>query len=168
MSTSLILAIDPGTTESAWVMYNPVNRKLVSFEKEPNRALLEWLEEGTGIYARGGPVGTAVIEKIESNGMPVGSEVFETVFWSGRFAQALAQRGVAVARLPRRAVKLHLNGTMRGSNDSTVRQALIDKFGPGKKAIGTKKAPGPLYGVAGDVWAALAVAVTFAETGGAK
>lgn len=155
-----IFAIDPGTTESAWVMYDPEMRKLGAFLKEGNDTLLERLE---AVDHSPRPY-VAVIEKIESNGMPVGAEVFETVFWSGRFAQALAARGVAVARLPRRAVKLHLNGTMRGANDSTVRQALIDRFGPGKDiAIGTKKNPGPLYGVAGDVWAALAVAVTFAE-----
>lgn len=33
---------------------------------------------------------------------------------------------------------------------------------PGKeKAIGKKATPGPLYGVVGDEWAALAVAVTW-------
>jgi hypothetical protein len=46
-----------------------------------------------------------------------------------------------------------------------VRQALIDKFGPGKElAIGKKASQGPLYGLTGDFWAALGVAVTASET----
>ena len=60
----------------------------------------------------------------------------------------------------RKDVKLHLCGSPR-AKDSNIRQALIDRFGPGKeKAIGLKKTPGPLYGVKSHVWAALAVAVT--------
>ena len=43
----------------------------------------------------------------------------------------------------------------------------IDKFGGSKEtAIGKKANPGPLYGVKKDIWAALAVAVTWAETNG--
>jgi hypothetical protein len=40
------------------------------------------------------------------------------------------------------------------AKDANIRQALIDKLG----AVGTKKAPGPLYGISGHLWAALAVA----------
>ncbi len=52
------------------------------------------------------------------------------------------------------------------SNDSAdlevtknIRQALIDRFGP----PGKKKAPGATYGLSGDMWSALAVAVTFTD-----
>jgi hypothetical protein len=38
---------------------------------------------------------------------------------------------------------------------------LLDRFGPGREvAVGTKRAPGPLYGIKGDEWSALAVALT--------
>jgi hypothetical protein len=61
-------------------------------------------------------------------------------------------------------VKLHLCKSTK-ANDASIRQALIDRYGPGKeRAIGTKKAPGPLYGVKADVWAALALAVTWHDT----
>jgi len=59
-------------------------------------------------------------------------------------------------------VKLHLCGSAR-AKDTNIRQALIDRYG-GSAAIGKKAAPGPLYGVSKDVWSALAVAVTAADT----
>lgn len=103
-----------------------------------------------------------VIEQIAGMGMAVGAEVFETCFWSGRFIQAWP--GTAWDRLKRLPIKIHLCGTAK-AKDANVRQALIDRFGPGKeKAIGTKKAPGPLYGLKGDEWSALAVAITWWDT----
>ena len=67
--------------------------------------------------------------------------------------------------MPRKTVKMHLCSAIVGINDAVIRQRLIDLFGPGKDVeIGTKKKPGPLYGLHGDEWAALAVAVTYAET----
>ena len=60
----------------------------------------------------------------------------------------------------RRDVKLFLCQSAR-ANDSNIRAALIDKYGPGKaRAVGTKKAQGPLYALKGDTWSALAVALT--------
>ena len=94
--------------------------------------------------------------------MPVGREVFETVYWIGRFAQAA--QPVEHTLVSRGAVKMHLCGSKR-AKDSNIRQALIDRFG-GSAAIGRKADPGPLYGISGDVWSALAVAVTWYDTYG--
>jgi hypothetical protein len=99
-----------------------------------------------------------VIEQIASFGMAVGAEVFETVFWTGRFYEAWPGASTR-HRLPRSAVKMHLCQTMR-AKDSNIRQALADRFG-GSGAWGTKKAKGPLWGVTGHALAALAVAVTW-------
>jgi hypothetical protein len=101
-----------------------------------------------------------VIEKIESFGMAVGAEVFETVFWSGRFAQAL---GGDFHRIGRKDVKMHLCHSMRAT-DANIRCALIDKFGGKDAAIGRKANPGPLYGISKDCWSALAVGITWLET----
>ena len=109
----------------------------------------------------GGLPDVVVIEKVESYGMAVGAEVFDTVLWAGRFAEA-AHR-VPVVMLPRRAVKLALCGDSR-AKDANIRQALIDRFG-GSAAIGRKAAPGPLYGISRDVWSALAIAVTYTLQG---
>lgn len=101
-----------------------------------------------------------IIEEIASYGMPVGREVFQTVRWSGRFEEAYGK----ARYIPRLNVKMHICKSPK-ANDSTIRQALIDRFGPGReKAIGTKKNPGPLYGISGDQWAALALALTALET----
>jgi hypothetical protein len=98
------------------------------------------------------------IEMVASYGMPVGREVFETCVWIGRFQQAYPSPE-AVKLIYRRDVKLHLCGNSR-AKDANIRQALIDKLGP----VGTKAAPGPLYGVRSHAWAAVAVAVTVFDT----
>ena len=99
------------------------------------------------------------IEMIASYGMAVGREVFETCVWIGRFKQAYPDPD-AVKLVYRKDVKLHLCGSAR-AKDANIRQALIDKLGP----VGTKKAPGPLYGVTSHAWAAVAVAVTASADG---
>jgi hypothetical protein len=154
-----LLAVDPGTTRSAWV--NVVGDVLLGFGILPNEQLLTWFRVLD--HPVEGGVDQVVIEKIESFGMAVGAEIFETVFWSGRFAEAADP--MPVDRIGRRAVKLHLCGDAR-AKDSNIRQALIDRYGGvgGKQsAIGLKASPGPLYGVSKDVWAALAVACTWAD-----
>ena len=105
-----------------------------------------------------------VIEKIESYGMAVGAEVFDTVFWAGWFAEAVHR--VPVVLLPRRAVKLALCGDSR-AKDANIRQALLDRFG-GSAAVGRKASPGPLYGISRDVWSALAIAVTYSIANGSN
>lgn len=149
-----VVAIDPGYKRSAVVVLEhgaPIYALL-----EENDFVLSWLSSAE----QRGPL---VIEQIESMGMSVGKEVFETVFWSGRFADRWSGRGLPFDRVTRRTVKLHLCGTSR-AKDPNVRQALIDRFGPGKEAaIGLKKSPGPLYGFKSDLWAALAVAVTWVD-----
>ena len=73
-----------------------------------------------------------------------------------------------VVWLYRREVLRGLDVTGKGNRDSLVRQRLIEMFGGDRKtAQGTKKEPGPLYGVASHAWQALAVAVVAGmEAGG--
>lgn len=139
----VVLAIDPGPEESAFVVWD--GRGLRAFAKVQNSALLAQLP---------GSCDHCVIEKVASFGMPVGAEVFETVFWSGVFAHAFGLD--RVDRITRNEIKNHLCHSSR-AKDGNIRQALIDRLG----APGTKKAPGATYGVSADVWSALAVAVTW-------
>jgi hypothetical protein len=148
-----ILAIDPGTTRSGWIQYAIEEQRPVDFGIDDNAVLISMLRAGEYI----GPV---VIEQVASYGMPLGSETLETVYWSGRFAEAC--RPVPVHRLTRLAIKSHLCHSGK-ANDATIRQALIDRFGGKERAIGRKASPGPLYGIHADLWAALAVAVTWAD-----
>lgn len=152
-----VLAIDPGNVESAYVILH--GSRLVEFAKLENEALLTRLP-----YFRLEATELA-IEMIASYGMPVGREVFDTCVWIGRFIEAWA---APYTRIYRKDVKMHLCGQTAKVDDAVIRQALIDRYGPGKdKAIGRKATPGPLYGVSSDVWAALAVAVTHADRGAA-
>lgn len=147
-----MFAIDPGTVESAWCEFD--GERVLSSAKEPNEQVLSRLREL--------PIQPVAIEMVASYGMPVGREVFETVLWTGRFYEALRHNGLAPGLTYRLAVKIHLCGTAK-AKDANIRQAIIDRFpGTGGGAIpqiGTKKQPGPLYGVSGDIWAALAVAI---------
>ncbi|MCA1572675.1 MAG: hypothetical protein LC798_20745 [Chloroflexi bacterium] len=151
----ILLAIDPGYTQSAWVEY--IDGRPDQFGIVPNDDILTILRDPTFTEL--------AIESVASYGMPVGAEVFETCVWTGRFIQRWRDlTGSSPLRVYRRDVKLHLCGSMR-AKDANIRAALIDRYGPGKDlAIGRKASPGPLYGVTKDVWAALAVAVTADDT----
>lgn len=149
-----IFAIDPGPTESAWLIYDTESGPQ-SFRKENNEEVLRIIRYHIRRIMEPETPSHLVIEKVASFGMPVGAEVFETVFWSGRFAEAWGGR---CERLTRIQIKNHLCHTSR-AKDSNIRQALIDRFGP----PGTKKTPGKTYGISKDLWSALAVAVTYAD-----
>lgn len=150
--TVKLLAIDPGPVESAYVLWD--GERIERHQKAENALLCD------AIMTQCVDADKMVIEKIASYGMAVGEEVFETVFWSGRFAQAFYAKLRPVFRVTRGAVKMHLCQSMR-AKDANIRQALLDRFGGKERAVGKKASPGPLYGVSGDEWAALAVAVTW-------
>lgn len=156
----IVLGLDPGTEQSALVAFN--GESVRDHRILSNREILAFLHEcSSHIYDS--PI-VLVIEQIESFGMAVGKEVFETVFWTGRFAEAWCPK--RFERLPRRPIKLHLCQSVKAS-DTNIRQALIDRFGPTSDvAIGKKAKPGPLYGIKGHEFAALAVAVTWFDQHG--
>ena len=156
-----VLAIDPGTTESGWVLYDTETECVVHREIGDNCDLLHYMEVGD---FRSGQLKAdhMAIEMVASYGMPVGASVFETCVWIGRFMQASR---VPCSFIYRKDVKMHLCNSMK-AKDGNIRQALIDRFsaGQGKRvAIGLKASPGPLYGFRSHLWSALGVAVTFAD-----
>ncbi len=143
-----ILALDPGTTQTGWVLYRA--GQVVDSGVSDNHDVLRWVQAGQG-------ADELAIEMIANMGMAVGASTFTTVRWIGRFQQAWLDPE-AVQFVLRHQVKQHLCGTQR-AKDPNIRQALIDRLGE----QGTKKAPGPTHGVKSHAWAALAVAVTVAE-----
>lgn len=151
--TGYILAIDPGTTKSGWVKM--CAGTVMSSGVLENRLMLERI--------RIEPAAELAIEMIQSYGMSVGKEVFETCVWIGRFIEAWHDPE-AVALVYRKDVKLHLCGTTK-AKDANIRQAIIDLYpatGGGKvPQIGVKSNPGPLYGVSSHAWPAIGVALTF-------
>jgi len=153
-----IFAIDPGNTQSGYIVYYPDTHTVGDFGKISNQALREVLARATSHdeydYA---------IEMIASYGMAVGQTVFDTCVWVGRFTELIRRKGFPVQLVYRKEVKMYLCGSTR-AKDSNIRQAISDRFpqtGGGATPVkGTKANPGPLYGLSADVWAALGVALT--------
>lgn len=155
-----LIAIDPGTEASGLVVMD--GRRVVESSHEPNAQLLLRLRV-EGILDRLMPVVACEMVGHYGTGMPVGREVFETVEWIGRFREAQEARSGLFIRVYRREVKTHLCGSVR-AKDANVRQALLDLYGGKEIAVGRKQSPGPLYGVSGHAWQALAVGVTALNT----
>jgi hypothetical protein len=147
----MILAIDPGPYDSAYVILDD-NLKPVEFGKEDNNSILDTVL--AALYQGG--IKNFAVEMVASYGMAVGKEVFETCVWIGRFWETSCSFEVTRQFIYRKDEKMNLCHSMK-ANDSNIRQALIDRFGP----VGTKKNPGWFYGVSKDVWAAIAVGVTY-------
>lgn len=143
MSRKIVLAIDPGTTQSAFVRFD--GRKVLEGDIVANDRLRTLLREN-GI----GKHDLVACEMVASYGMAVGATVFETCVWIGRFVESAK---APTRYVYRKDVKMHLCHSMR-AKDANIRQALLDKHGE----VGTKKNPGPLYGIRSHLWAALAVA----------
>lgn len=152
-----LLAIDPGNTQSAYVLmqgYAPL-----SFGKCANAELAETLK-ALGMLE----VGNVAIEMVACYGMPVGREVFDTCVWIGRYTQLALDAGRAVDYVYRADVKLNLCGSSR-AKDANVRKALIDRFARYdlKNGKGTKSNKDWFYGFKADIWAAYAVGVTWLD-----
>lgn len=143
-----ILAIDPGPMQTAYVIFDGTAPKIYDRGHLPNhefrRLFIDYPKSDVHVAC----------EMIASYGMPVGHDIFETCVMIGRIEEIALQQKVSFTRILRKDVKVHICGSVR-AKDGNIRQALIDKLG----APGTKKQPGTTYGVSGDVWAALAVAV---------
>ena len=140
----IVMAIDPGTEMSGWVVWDgKLILKSGESKNEDLKAMLDHICTQT-------TDGLLVIEWITGYGIPAGRETFETCRWVGRFEEKWPG---PVYLLPRQKVKQHFQAL----NDKFIRQALIDRIGP----QGTKKNPGPLFGITGHKLSALAVAVAY-------
>lgn len=149
-----IFGIDPGTNESAYLVWDTVNEQIEHMGILPNKEFLSTIRtiqfhsnfKSPDIYA---------IEGIACYGMPVGVSTFETCYVIGRIMEIVGNSELVY----RKDIKLHLCGTTR-AKDSNVRQVLIDRYGK----PGVKKAPGKLYGVKTHLWSALAVCIYWQDT----
>lgn len=142
-----LIAIDPGTTDGAYVVWDIGAAKVVEAKILPNDKLIEFIKQQQF-------TDKVFCEMIASYGMAVGKETFETCVWIGRCEQVCLDRGWTFQRVYRMDVKMHHCHSMK-AKDANIRQALIDRLG----IQGTKRQPGPLYGIASHMWSALAIAV---------
>lgn len=142
-----IFAIDPGTHESGFCLYD--EGKVISSGVMDNHDLLRVVaDDRSDVLA---------IEKVVSYGRAVGQEVFDTCEWAGRFRQVWGcpDETLSVTRLQ---VKQAL-GLKGSADDAKVNARLREVIGE----KGTKANPGPTFGVTSHAWAALGVAYAAAK-----
>ena len=182
----MILSLDPGDTRTGYVLFDEDRGIPVDHGDVENREIIKLLREI--------PQETRVaIEFPYPRGQLASWQLFATCEEAGRFRQICEDRGIELSKMNRNDVKIHIASSK--AKDPQIRQALIDRFGgesaitgpkcptcKGKGGAGLGKnripcshcngikevRPGILYGFAGDAWAALAVAVTFAEIGASR
>lgn len=177
-----LIAIDPGPARSAIVQIG-FDGSIHSSATEVNSEVLKTLKLFKPAKAH------LAIEMIACYGMAVGADVFQTCVWIGRFIQAYDPTEQLTTLIPRPDVKMNVCGN-RTAKDSNIRQACIDRYGGDRKALGAikcqtckgkgwvgrgrptctdckgsgwKVSPGPLKGIKGDEWAALALALTWID-----
>lgn len=141
-----VLAIDPGCTHSAYVIYDAEEEEVLEKAKLPNAELREVVR----VASFNRKITDCAIEMIGCYGFTVGSEVFLTCVWIGRFVEQW-KRETEPTLILRRKISAHVCGA--GQGDKSVLKALTERFGPIK-----------MFGVTGDMASALAVAVTFADS----
>lgn len=187
----MILAIDPGPTTSGVVWWDHETGYVLAVDPtfENERLRVELRDPRAFMYRLSGLAlaglesiegAHVVIEQVESFGMAVGVDVFETVWWAGRFFEAWITPGVRhrhePRRMPRRTVKLALCGTSQ-AKDTNIRQALLDRYCEGSERLArgiagkraTRNKPaveaviGRFAGVASHAWSAVALAVVYGD-----
>ena len=155
-----VMAIDPGPELSGVVIHNGTTH--CAFGIWDNLSILDLIEmpEKYGKFDR------VIIEEIAGYGMPVGKNVFMTVFWSGRFYDRAKTAGIPIDLIPRKQVKMHLCGNTT-AKDKNIIIAIVDRVDPyrefGNYGKGTKNNPGPFYGFSKDVWQAYALLLTWLD-----
>ena len=162
----IIIAIDPGTSQSAIIEYDVITGGVLYAEILENNVVLDYISINS--YGKK----HLVIEMLQNYGMAVGKTTFETCVWIGRFMES-CHENTPISRLYRKqrwdgyeGVCMHMCHNNR-AKDTNIKQAVMDIYPPtggGKTPqVGTKSQPGPLFGIKKDLWQALGVAITFAD-----
>lgn len=144
----MILGIDPGPTKSGVVQFDTETRRVVESWPDMANDLLNTIVRIESCADH------VACESIEAMYAHVGKETIRTIRFTGRIEEAVESRSGGLTLLSPQEVKKLVCNTA-AAKDPAVRQALIDTLGP----QGTKKEPGPTYGVSKHAWRALAVAV---------
>ncbi|MFA6509966.1 MAG: hypothetical protein WCV62_05875 [Candidatus Peribacteraceae bacterium] len=117
----LILGIDPGPTESAYC-YVTAEQTVDATNKVGNEGLIEMVRSSAS------STGHVALESIQSYGMAVGREVFDTCFMIGRLIQVCKDLGLPYTLIPRPEYTRRICGAGK-VNDAILRQALELRFG---------------------------------------
>ena len=147
----IILGIDPGPTSSAAVLWNTKSEEVKASWTEENNLFREKL-----IAVRDtDPPGICVIEGITFYGKVLNVSTFHTLMFIGRLQEIFYGYYKIVYFSD---IAYYFCGSRRGVKTSNINAVLLSRY---KK--GTKKQPGPLYGVKGHEMSALAAAIYWWE-----
>jgi len=162
-----VLGIDPSNKEhNGAVLLTIEGGRLVISHKclVGGESIVDLLKQELGDSSNPIPL-SIFCEDISNMGFAVGRDVFETCFWIGEYRRVAKESDADFRLVKRNAIKIHHCRSSR-AKDSNIRARLIERFGyygSGKTGLGTKADPGMLYGIKGDMWSALAIAVYGAE-----
>jgi len=139
-----LLAIDPGSTHSAFVLFDGTS--VLASGIFENADLLHYVRKGELVNQ---PFQAIAIERIRAQGKKmVGNETFETAEWSGMYFAASPHPSHWITRIEAfKVITKNFHEPSPKTADARVRAALIQQFG--KLAL------------VADEWAALAVAETW-------
>lgn len=152
----MIVGIDPGTLKSGVAALS--GKRIVFHAVLGNEELRNWIVD----HAE--EIETLGCEEFRSYGMAIGETSITTIKWIGRFEEIAFNLGLPFRLIPKKGTN-GVNDIIchdQRAKDPNIRRSLIDLFNPDgrsdKEMIGTKKSPGPLYGVNSHEWPAIAVA----------
>lgn len=161
----IVLSIDPGSKESAWIVgntdakYTDKGRVIEKGYALNDDVLLrvEMLKDWRQWADSHVKIDMLALEVIQGYGIDAGETIFETCWWGGVFSQAFGIK--RVQKIGRKEVKLNLTGRST-TKDKHVQEALRDLYGE----VNNNRVPpkGPLRDISGDQWAALGVFECFA------
>ncbi len=140
---SWVLGVDPGSAQSAFVVFDPKKQAIVEMGILSNDELLVMLR----IYDP--RIAVFAIETVASFGFSVGKEIFDTCIMVGRCIEAVRHHRYTVYPVTRKRVVVHHTGKSTGG-DKEVRAAMIARFG---NETGCKY----------DLWSSLAIASYVAD-----
>lgn len=178
MEGCYILGLDPSNVHTAYAVLELPSLKPVEFGFLPEDEMLDFVERATQKYKHV----YLAIEGVQNLGMIVGQTVFDTCVLVGRLLERAKlmplldplwddwKEDIVYCGTPYRDIrliyrkqeKMNLCGTMR-SKDKDIKEALVKRFAPDtpNDGKGSKKNQGWFYGVAKDIWSAIAVGVTY-------
>jgi len=148
-----ILGIDPGPEQSASVLWDTETKSILGMCQAEN----DLFRLGVRMAYHEGDFDICVVEDVAFYGKVLNRSTFDTLKFIGRL-QEICDPYCALVIFP--DIAYHFCNSRRGVKTSNINRVLEDQIG-GK---GTKKAPGPLFGIKEHMWSALSVAVFYSET----
>ena len=161
----MILAIDPGTARIGMVLYDPSAKQVVQ-HWDPEEVDESTVFGAMKLALRGD--WTVLVERVQAQGV-AGTSTIDTADQAGWIRGVCEAWGIMCHRMYRREVKAALD--CAGGKDKDVKARVCEYLvgsSNWRDATGKKSAPGPCYGLKGDAWQALGLAIGWLHANNAQ